>query len=65
MNTWSIISCRCLLDIFLLCFQELAAEISDLQRKKEDLEAELKKVSAIIFFLGWGLSDSNMDTDIK
>lgn len=28
-------------------FQELAAEIFELQRRKEDLESELKKVSTI------------------
>jgi len=31
------------------CFQELTAEISELQQKKDNLEAELKKVLAIFF----------------
>jgi cellulose synthase/poly-beta-1,6-N-acetylglucosamine synthase-like glycosyltransferase len=37
--------------LLLFCFQELIAEISEIQQKKDDLEAELKKVPAIFFMM--------------
>ncbi|XP_028778078.1 myosin-9 isoform X2 [Neltuma alba] len=54
---------KCCSVYFTTCFQEIVAEILELQRKKDDLEAELKKVNTSLAAAQARLSDAREEKD--